>query len=339
MSKEIRVGFYGTGGIARQTHLPILQDLPGVKIVSICDTSSETLEAIGNTHGIGPDQRYQDGMDMVETEDLDVLFSCVPAFVRADVETTAAAKGIHIFSEKPQAIALDTALRISKAIEDAGVISNVGFRERYRPMFCRIREFLADKEIVHAQTTLHRPKGTEKGWLKNEDQSGGFVLEWGSHALDYTRYMTGQDVTHAQAFSFRPEGAEESLSYSVNFRFTNGGTKHISFVTFQAESKVPQGRRSVPIFTIYYIGGRIDIFREGGMKWSYELNGEHVETEEFDPWAEHDRVFIEAIQSGDTSGLRNDYADGLKTIGPLLAVLESNRASGECIEMSKFMKS
>jgi predicted dehydrogenase len=337
MAKEIRVGFYGTGGIARHTHIPILQDLPGVSIVAICDASDETLEEIGATHAIGPDHRYRDGLEMVEKEDLDVLFSCVPAFVRTDVETTAVARGIHIFSEKPQAINLETAFRIDKAIKDAGVISTVGFRERHRPMFHRIREYLADREIVHAQTTLTRPKGTAKGWLKNEDQSGGFVLEWGCHALDYTRYMTHQDVSHAQAFFYRPEGAEESLSYSVNFRFENGGTMHISFVTFQAESKLPK-KRSAPIFTIYYVGGRIHIYREGGKKWSWELNGEHVETEEFDPWAEHDRVFVEAVQSGDDSQLRNDYSDGLKTIGPVLAAMESNRRGGQSIEMTKFTK-
>lgn len=63
-----------------------------------------------------------------------------------------------------------------------------------------------------------------------------------------------------------------------------------------------------------------------------------METEEFDPWAEHDRVFVEAIQSGDTSLLRNDYSDGLKTIGPLLAAWESNRQGGVCIEMEAFLK-
>jgi predicted dehydrogenase len=264
MSKEIRVGFYGTGGIARHTHIPILQDLPGVSIVAICDTNSEALDEIGATHAIGPEHRYWDGLEMIEKEDLGLLFSCVPAFARTDVETTAVAKGIHLFSEKPQAIDLKTALKIDGAIKDAGVIGTVGFRERHRPMFHRIREFLADKEIVHAQTTLTRSKTTSKGWLKNEDQSGGYMLEWGRHALDYTRYMTSQDVTHAQAFMFRPTGSEESLSFSVNFRFGNGRTKNICSATFQAEGKIPDGRRSVPIFAIFYVGGRIDIYREGG---------------------------------------------------------------------------
>jgi hypothetical protein len=150
--------------------------------------------------------------------------------------------------------------------------------------------------------------------------------------------MTSRNVTHAQAFLFRPEGSVESLSFSVNFRFDNGGTKNITSATFHPKGEFSEGRRSVPLFTIYFIGGRIDIYREGGKKWSYELNGEPVETEAFDPWAEHDRVFIEACQSGDTSQLRNDYEDGLGTIGPLLAAIESNRTCGHAIEMSAFLK-
>lgn len=338
MAEEIKVGFYGTGGIARQTHIPILQDIKGVRVTAICDADDAILQEAGDTFAIAGEHRYKDGMEMVENEDLDVLFSCVPAFVRKDVETTAAAKGVHIFSEKPQAIDLETALRIDKAIRDAGVISTVGFRERHRPLFHEIRAFLADKEIIHAQVTMPRPDSWSKAWLQDEDLSGGFLLEWGCHALDYSRYMMSRNVKTAQMLTFRPEGSKESLSFSVNFQLDNGGTMHISFINFLAEGPVSNGRRVVPLFSYYYIGGRVDVYREGGKKWSYEVNGEPVRTEDFDPWDEHDRVYMEAVRTGDTSQIRNDYTDGLQTIGPLLAARESQSRGGMPIDMSTFLK-
>ena len=72
--------------------------------------------------------------------------TCAP-----DVEVTAAQKGIHIFSEKPQAITMEVAHRINDAIQQAGVISTVGFRERYRPIFQEARRYLTDKQIVHVR--------------------------------------------------------------------------------------------------------------------------------------------------------------------------------------------
>ena len=80
---------------------------------------------------------YQDAHEMLDTETIEVLYSIVPAYVRTNVESTAAEKGIHIFSEKPQAPTMQVAHRISNAIRKAGVISTVGFRERYRPTTCK----------------------------------------------------------------------------------------------------------------------------------------------------------------------------------------------------------
>ena len=38
-----------------------------------------------------------------------------------------------------------------ETIREAGVLSTVGFRERYRPIFQQARRLLLDKEIVHVQ--------------------------------------------------------------------------------------------------------------------------------------------------------------------------------------------
>ena len=60
--------------------------------------------------------------------------------------------------------------------------------------------------------------------------------------------------------------------------------------------------------------------------------------EEFDPWFEQDRIFIEAVRSGDGSGILNDYNDGLKSLAPVLAAWESSRRGGECIDVPAFME-
>ncbi len=212
--RPVRVGFYGSGNIAKNTHIPIVSALENVDIVGLCDVDATVLEEAGAVAGVEEVHLYTDAMEMLEREELDVLFSCVPAFVRDDshVEAVAASKGIHLFSEKPQAVDIETARRIDGAIRDAGVLSTVGFRERYRPLFSEVRDFLSDKEITHAQVTMPRLQHGERPWSVDEEVSGGFLLEWGCHALDYTRFMTGQDVSHVQAFISKPEGHDQSVS-------------------------------------------------------------------------------------------------------------------------------
>ncbi|CAI8054543.1 D-apiose dehydrogenase [Geodia barretti] len=141
---KIRIGIYGCGSWANRTHIPNLLKLDGVEIVAICDSNLQSLKSTAEAFNIS--KTYADGHQMVDNENMDALYSVVPAYARTDVEATAAAKGIHIFSEKPQALTMEVAHKIDDAIRGAGVISTVCFRERYRPIFQEARRRLEGTE-------------------------------------------------------------------------------------------------------------------------------------------------------------------------------------------------
>jgi predicted dehydrogenase len=327
---------YGAGHWANQTHIPNLLQLKGVEIVAVCDVDEQARRATAERFGI--DRTYAEAHDMLNAEDLDVLYSCVPAFARTDVEATAAKQGIHLFSEKPQAIHMAVARAIDEAVRSAGVFSTVGFRERYRPIFQEARRLLADKNVVHVRFTFiaslpaFPPPGEKDSWGYREDKAGGPALDWGCHAVDYARFITGLDITDAQAFyCHRPE-YPGALSSSFNFRLSNRGTMTMAFIcSLQAGSA---GYREPP-FSIFYEGGQLDLY----MYDRIEVDGAVVfRGEEFDPWFEHDRLFIEAVRFGDDSQILNDYHDGLFSLAPVLAGWESSRRNGERINMHTFMQ-
>ena len=253
--------------------------------------------------------------------------------MRTDVEVTAAQKGIHIFSEKPQALTMQVAHRINNAIQQAGVISTVGFRERYRPIFQEARQYLTDKEIVHVrfQGFGGLPPSTAGGpktWWEEMDKSGGQALDWGVHATDYTRFMTGLNVVKSQAFYCERPAYANALSTSFNHCFENGATMTLNFVA------AGSGPKDEPRFTIFYEGGCLEIHGYDKIV----VNGEVLyAADEFDPWLEQDKTFIGAVQSGDRSLLLSDYYDGLFSLAPILAGWESSRRGGECMDMVSFM--
>lgn len=100
--RPVRVGFYGTGNIARNTHIPILSGMDEVDVVALSDVNEGTLSSAREVAGVEKAHCYTDAVDTLEQEEMDVLFSCVPAYVRNDthVEGAAAAKGIHIFQRE-----------------------------------------------------------------------------------------------------------------------------------------------------------------------------------------------------------------------------------------------
>ena len=101
---KIRIGIYGCGSWANRTHIPNLLKLEGVEIVAICDSNPQSLKSTADAFNIP--KTYRNGHQMVDNENMDVLYSVVPAYARTDIEAAAAAKGVHIFSEKPQALTM-----------------------------------------------------------------------------------------------------------------------------------------------------------------------------------------------------------------------------------------
>lgn len=332
---DVRVAFYGCGNFAKKTRIPNLLQSDSVNIIAVCDSNLETAKEVAKQFDIPNIYHTKNGgaHAMLNSHDIDVLYSIVPAYVRTDVEVTAAEKGIHIFSEKPQAIKMQVANRIDKAIREAGVISTVGFRERYRPIFQKAREFLMDKTIVHVRFVSYgglpaKADSSPKTWWADLSKSGGRALDWGVHATDYSRFMTGLNIVKAQAFYCERSTYNMPLSCIFSYCFDNGATMTLDFISAGTSPK------DEPWFTIFYEGGYLAIYRYDRI----EVNGgKFYQAEEFDPWLEQDMTFIRAVQTGDASILQSDYHDGLFSLAPVLAGWESSRRNGECIDIATFM--
>ena len=331
-NRRVRIGIYGTGNFANRTHLPNLDRIADAELVAASDPNPENLAATAKAFAIP--RTYADPHEMLAAEELDALYSIVPAFARDDIEATAAARGIHLFSEKPQSTRMEVARRIAAAVAEGGVISTVCFRERYRPLFQEAKRLLADKAITHIRfqsvgglPPLQADIDDPDNWHNQMDKAGGSAFDWGVHAVDYSRYMSGLDIVKAQAFYHHPPTYNKALSCSFNFQLENGATMTSTFLATGTTGP------DEPRFTVFYEGGYLALAMYDWIK----VDGKTVyEPEDFDPWFEQDRVFVEAVLSGDRSLILNDYADGLRSLAPVLAGWESARRGGELIDVGEF---
>lgn len=332
MSRTIRVGIYGAGNFANKQHLPNLTRVEGVELVAICDVNEQAARDTAARFGIPT--VYTDGHEMLEMESMDALWSIVPAFARtAGVEVAAATRGIHLFSEKPQALEMGVARDIDDAVRAAGVLSAVCFRERYRPIFQEARRLLQGKDVAHIrfQSVGGLPGPPSGNWDGVMEKGGVGFFDWGPHAVDYSRFMSGLDVVTAQGFFNHPERYPTPVSASFNFAMSNGATMTMTFVS-ASPGKPPEE----PYFLLYYEGGYLGVHSYDHI----DMNRERVyQGEEFNPWFELDRRFCEAVRSEDGSDLLNDYHDGLSSLAPVLAGWESARRGGEPINIAEFMRS
>lgn len=156
MADRVRVGVVGCGLIAQVMHLPYLAELDErFEIAALCDISKEV--------AAGCAARY--GVDRVHTRWEDLLADELDAVMvltsgdHAPIALGAADKGLHVFVEKPMALASRDAARMVQAAERAGVVLMVGTMKRYDPAYERLDRLLADVEDVRLVrvTTLESP--------------------------------------------------------------------------------------------------------------------------------------------------------------------------------------
>ena len=103
----VRVGCIGLGFISEHAHLPALAALAEEgKIVfqAFCDMSEETLKTQAAIYK--PQATYTDHHEMLDKEDLDAVYLCIPPAVHSDELLIAADKDIALFVEKPQTLDL-----------------------------------------------------------------------------------------------------------------------------------------------------------------------------------------------------------------------------------------
>ena len=304
----IEVGFVGAGGRAK-SHMRVLHEMADVEIVAICDVVQETAEAASQEFGA---KSYTEHAAMIEKETLQAVYVSVPTFAHTDAEILAVQKGAHLFVEKPVADTMDKALEIQEAVQQAGVISCVGYQVRYSGYVQQAKAFLEDQTV--AMVDVKRWGGLPSTpWWRVMAQSGGQIVEQTTHQVDLMRYLIGEvDEVHAYC-AHRTFGDEEGVDvpdvYAINFHFENGA-----------------------------IGGLTSAcsFREGGGSGSFSiaLKNKRAEVESdgiaiypegaADPGpmpesSDIDAVFMNAIRTGDTSGILSDYADGVRTLDITLA--------------------
>ena len=97
-NRRVRIGIYGTGNFANRTHLPNLDRIAGAELVAASDPNTENIAATAKAFAIP--RTYADPHEMLAAEELDALYSIVPAFARDDIEATAAARTVYKFCSR-----------------------------------------------------------------------------------------------------------------------------------------------------------------------------------------------------------------------------------------------
>jgi len=306
----VSIGFVGSGGIARE-HMNCLQKVPDARIEAFCDIDlNRAREAASSIQGA---RAYRDISEMVRAEKLDAIYVCVPPFSHG-FEPSLIERGLHLFIEKPIALALELAKKIEAAIAKAGIINSVGYMWRYLDTTDLAMKVLGEKgPIGMVIGQYHDPYWFPPGhWWIDKSKGGGQVIEQSTHVFDLARYIAG-DVSRVYAeldtllLKDVPGFSVEDVSV-VCLRFKSSALGVVTSTCASRKTFTGTALKFIAKDVAVELGGHAHYAR---IYWDDKV--EQIDSK-VNPYLEEDSVFVEAVKTGNASKIKSPYSDAMKTL-------------------------
>jgi predicted dehydrogenase len=127
--RPINIGVIGCGEIAQLMHLPLIHELPDLRIAALCDLSPAVLEALGRHYNVAA--LYPDYRDLLADPAVDAVVICT--FDHGPVVEAVIAAGKHFIVEKPLAFTPAEAEPLVLAAAAKGLVALIGYMKLYDP--------------------------------------------------------------------------------------------------------------------------------------------------------------------------------------------------------------
>lgn len=323
----INIAFVGTGYIA-DIHLKCLAKIKDVRIAAFCNHHLEKAQEIAAKYQAGA---YSDCREMLEHEKLDAVYVCIPPFAHQGQEELIIERNLPMFVEKPISLNLAAAEKINRLVTQKGVITSVGYIFRYLDIIEELQNVLSGRKI---SMCLARYSGTMPGvyWWGKKHLGGGQILEQSTHVFDLMRMLTGEAAA-IQAFAntgIMKERKDYDVEDSsvVNLHFANNVIGSIASNCLYPNGAVVALDVIGDAFRaeLSLLDGKMKLIDNSGCR---EIAGAGLD----DAFMKENIAFVNAVKTGDVSGIKSTYQDAFLTHQLTLQAMDSLMNQGKLNEM------
>ena len=219
--KKVKVAFIGCGEMANY-HMSILGKIKDVEFVGMCDVDEEKAKKASSSNA---GKAYTDYHKMFDDIEIDCCYICIPPFAHTGQEISCVERNIPFFVEKPVHLDLEKAKKIANKVKGRGLITSVGYQDRYQTIIEYIRPFFSRGNLgffsgrwVGRLTKLY--------WLRRKELGGGQIVAESTHIFDIARYLLGEAM---EVYAVKRLGLMEDVkgyniedASSVTINFQNG---------------------------------------------------------------------------------------------------------------------
>jgi predicted dehydrogenase len=164
--------------------------------------------------------------------DVDLISVHSPPFMHVDHVNAAIDHGHPVLCDKPFGRNADEAAAMRARAQEAGVLHFLNFEFRCNESWAKLKQWADDGTIgtpAHLHWTFYGSglRGRKYGWINDRECGGGWIGAYGSHLIDFTRWLFNSEIAECGGVTridgSPPEATAED-AYSAWFAMANGCT-------------------------------------------------------------------------------------------------------------------
>lgn len=298
----VGLGFMGL------THIKSYQQLPGARIVAVCDAVRLPVNGVlagvsGNITGsdaidLGKNIRtYQMLEELLADREVELVDLCVPTPLHVPQTLAALQAGKHVLCEKPLARTSVQSREIVNAAKSAKGFFMPAMCMRFWPGWAWLKTLADQQTYGKILTARFRRVSAPPGWSRDSyfkgGDSGGALLDLHIHDTDFVQFLFGRPASVFSTGQSRFSGAIDHVV--TQYKVAGGATVY-------AEGSWLLTSGFSMAFTVVFEGATIDFESARGADALQLMEAGQparvIKPDGIDGYVEELRYFLAAIQSG-----------------------------------------
>ena len=239
-SGGVRLGVIGVGSMAKG-HLKNADQLDGVSVTALCDSSEAALKAV---EGRDDCPRFTDHKQMLGEDVCDAVLIVTPHYSHTTIGADALKAGKHVLVEKPISVHKADCEKLIAAHTDKRLVFAAMFNQRTDPKYRELKRMIDQGDIgalIRVSwiiTDWFRPEAYYRsgGWRATwAGEGGGVLLNQCPHQLDLMQWLFGMPTRVSGFCGF---GARHDIEVedqvTAYLEYENGATG--TFITSTGEA-------------------------------------------------------------------------------------------------------
>ncbi|MDQ0220726.1 Gfo/Idh/MocA family oxidoreductase [Peribacillus cavernae] len=343
---QVGAGFWGGGWAS------VIANSPWTELVALVDLNEMILSEIGDQVGIPENKRFTSLAQALQTVEAEAALVVVPPEAHESVAIQALEAGLHCMIEKPFAPSLSAANKIVEKAEEVGKLVMITQSFRFRRAPRTVKRLIEEGAVGKIESIYGRFRKAPPFTGFRTEMQEPLIVDMSIHHFDYIRGIFGIEPDWVRARSFNPTWSWYKGNASALVEFETSDGTMISYTGSWVSRRPHTGWDATweihgQHASILWDDNRVllyphdnvigeTVFRKGTLEIANDILEVPLDpVEEEERWGTV-REFVTSVKENkqpETHG-----KDNLRSLGLVLAAVESTKCGGEKINLSKFYK-